>query len=221
MEWLNMPYKVWLVIFCLPLLLTGCVEVEMQVSSLGKVTQTFTATVSQRAADVLKAAAQNYLGRDWRISLEHRGEMNIIRVWRSYSPRPETKPMPGVIVEFRRRNGWFRANYELKIQYDPAKLFQTKDEEAIAANRKVTVRIYMPGRILPQESNIASVEGNTAELTLDPLSKSELRVVATGFLWWRIGLLLLVLAALVWFTVPYVPRIVERLRGPTVRVVKR
>jgi hypothetical protein len=54
--------KMWLLVFCLPLLLTGCVEVEMQVNSLGKITHTFTAMVSQRAADVLKAAAQNYLG---------------------------------------------------------------------------------------------------------------------------------------------------------------
>jgi hypothetical protein len=213
--------KVRLVAFCLPLLLVGCVEVEMQVSSLGKITQTFTATVSQRAADVLKAAAQNYLGRNWRISVERKGEMNIVQAWRTYSSRPETKPMPGVTVEFRRRNGWFRATYELRVRYEPAELFQTRDEEVVAANRKVTVRIYMPGRILPERSNVASVEGNTAELNLDPLSRTEVRVVAVGFIWWRIGLLLLILAALVWLIAPYIPRIVERMRRPTVKVVQR
>jgi len=208
-----------LVIFCLPLLLVGCVEVEMQVSSLGKITQTFTATVSQRAADVLKAAAQNYLGRNWRISIERKGEMNILRVWRTYSP--ETKPMPGVTVEFKRRNGWFRATYELRVRYNPTDLFQTKDEEVVAANRKVTVRIYMPGRILPEQSNVASVDGNMAELNLDPLNRTEVRIISVGFIWWRIGLLLLVLAALVWLIAPYIPRIVERVRRPTVKVVQR
>jgi hypothetical protein len=197
------------------MLLAGCVEVEMQVSSLGKITQTFTATVSQRAADVLKAAAQNYLGRNWRISVERKGEMNIVQVWRTYSSRPETKPMPGMTVEFRRRNGWFRATYELRVHYEPAELFQTKDEEVVAANRKVTVRIYT------ERSNVASVEGNTAELNLDPLSRTEVRVVAVGFIWWRIGLLFLVLAALVWLIAPYIPRIVERMRRPTVKVVQR
>lgn len=87
----------------------------------------------------------------------------------------------------------------------------------MAANRKVTVRIYMPGRILSERSNVAPIDGNMAELNLDPLNRTELRVVAIGFIWWRIGLLLLVLAALVWLIAPYIPRIVERCEDPLSR----
>lgn len=211
-----------LVVFCLPLLLTGCVEVEIKVSSLGKITQTFTATVSQRAADVLKAAAQNYLGRDWRVIVERKGEkMNIFRAWKSYSQALGTKPMPGVVAEFRRRNGWFRATYELRVRYEPSELLQTKDERAIASNSKVTVRFIMPGRILPEQSTVTSVDGNRVELTLDPLSRTEVQIVAIGIIWWRVGLLLLVIAVLIWFVAPYVPRIIERLKRPTVKVVQR
>jgi hypothetical protein len=60
-----------------------------------------------------------------------------------------------------------------------------------------------------------------AELNLDPLNRTEVRIVAVGFIWWRIGLLLLVLAALVWLIAPYIPRMVERVRRPTVKVVQR
>lgn len=216
-----MVRKAQVVVLCLPLLLVGCVEVEVKVSSLGKVTQTFTATVSRRASDVLKAAAQNYLGRNWQVVIERKGEMNIVRIWRSFSPRSETKPMPGVSFEFRRRNGWFRASYELKVRYNPAELLQTKDEQAIAANRKVTVKVFMPGRIIPEQSTITSVDGNIAEFDFDPLNRAELSIVAVGFIWWRIGLLLLVLAALIWFIAPYIPRIVDKVKRPTVKVVQR
>lgn len=145
---------VWAVSLCLPLLLTGCVEVEIKVGSRGKITQTFTATVSQRAADVLKAASQNYLGRDWQVTLERKSEkMNIVRVWKSYRPSPEIKPMPGIVVEFRRRSMWFRATYELRVRYEPSELLQTKDEQAVASNRKVSVRIFMPGPYSPRTIN--------------------------------------------------------------------
>lgn len=212
----------WLVVFCLPLLLTGCVEVEVKVGSGGKVTQTFVATVSQRAADVLKSAAQNYLGRDWRIAVERKSEkMNLVRAWKSYNPTTESKPMPGVTAEFRRRNNWFRATYELRIRYEPSELLQTKDEQAVASNRKVTVRIFMPGRILPERSTVSSADGNRAEITLDPLSRAEIQIVAVGIIWWRVGVLLLVVALLIWLVAPYLPRIAERLRRPTVKVVQR
>ncbi|MGQ9463540.1 MAG: hypothetical protein ACUVTP_10540 [Candidatus Fervidibacter sp.] len=216
-----MVRKAQVVVLCLPLLLVGCVEVEVKVSGLGKVTQTFTATVSQRASDVLKAAAQNYLGRNWEVVIERKGEMNIVRIWRSFSPRNETKPMPGVNFEFRRRNGWFRASYELKVRYNPAELLQTKDEQAIAANKKVVVRVFMPGRIIPEQSTVTSVDGNAAEFDFDPLNRMELKIVAVGVIWWRIGLLLLVLAALIWFIAPYIPRVVDKVRRPTVKVVQR
>lgn len=217
-----MMRMVRLVVFCLPLLLVGCVEVELKVGSTGKVTQTFTATVSQRAADVLKAGVQNYLGRDWRVTVERKGErINIVRAWKSYSLKRETRPMPGVVAEFRRRNGWFRATYELKIRYDPSELLQTKDEEAVASNRKITVRIYMPGRILPEQSTVSSVDGNKAELTIDPLSRTEIHITAIGVIWWRVGLLLIAIAFLVWLVAPYMPRIVEMFRRPTVKVVQR
>jgi len=202
--------------------LTGCVEVDVQVSSRGKVTQTFTATVSQRAAGVLKAAVQDYLGRDWRVTVERKGEkMNIIRAWKSYNLSPETKPMPGVVAEFRRRNGWFRATYELRVRYEPSELLQTKDEQAIASNRKVTVRIFMPGRILSDQSTVTSIDGNRAELTLDPLNRTEVHIVAIGIIWWRVGLLILVVAFLIWLVAPYLPRIAERFGRPTVKVVQR
>ncbi|MCX7642751.1 MAG: hypothetical protein N2116_02935 [Armatimonadetes bacterium] len=212
-----------LIVFCLPLLLlSGCVEVEIQVGSRGKITQTFTATVSQRAADVLKAAVQNYLGRDWRVTVERKSEkMNIVRAWKSYKLSPGAKPMPGVVAEFRRRNGWFRATYELRVRYEPSELLLTKEEQGIAFNRKVTVRIFMPGRILPEQSTVASVDGNRAELTLDPLSRTEVHIVAVGVIWWRVGILLLVAAFLIWLIAPYLPRIVERFRKPTVKVVQR
>ncbi|MFA0752820.1 MAG: hypothetical protein IMHGJWDQ_000582 [Candidatus Fervidibacter sp.] len=216
-----MVRKGWLVFFFLPMLLTGCVDVELQVGSRGKVTQTFTVTVSQRAADVLKAAIENYLGRHWRIMVERKGEMNIVRAWRSYSARPEGKPMPGVVVQFRRTNHWFRATYELLIRYNPADLLQTKDEQTLAANRKVTMRIAMPGRILPEQSTVGRVDGSEAEVTIDPLNRLEIRVVAMGVLWWRIGLLLLILAILVWLLAPYLPRLAERFQRRTVRVVQR
>ncbi len=217
-----MVRRAWLIVFCLPLVLTGCVEVDVQVSSRGKVTQTFTATVSQRAAGVLKAAVQDYLGRDWRVTVERKGEkMNIIRAWKSYNLSPETKPMPGVVAEFRRRNGWFRATYELRVRYEPSELLQTKDEQAIASNRKVTVRIFMPGRILSDQSTVTSIDGNRAELTLDPLNRTEVHIVAIGIIWWRVGLLILVVAFLIWLVAPYLPRIAERFRRPTVKVVQR
>lgn len=217
-----MVRRAWLIVFCLPLVLTGCVEVDVQVSSRGKVTQTFTATVSQRAAGVLKAAVQDYLGRDWRVTVERKGEkMNIIRAWKSYNLSPETKPMPGVVAEFRRRNGWFRATYELRVRYEPSELLQTKDEQAIASNRKVTVRIFMPGRILSDQSTVTSIDGNRAELTLDPLNRTEIHIVAIGIIWWRVGLLILVVAFLIWLVAPYLPRIAERFRRPTVKVVQR
>ncbi len=217
-----MVRRAWLIVFCLPLVLTGCVEVDVQVSSRGKVTQTFTATVSQRAAGVLKAAVQDYLGRDWRVTVERKGEkMNIIRAWKSYNLSPETKPMPGVVTEFRRRNGWFRATYELRVRYEPSELLQTKDEQAIASNRKVTVRIFMPGRILSDQSTVTSIDGNRAELTLDPLNRTEVHIVAIGIIWWRVGLLILVVAFLIWLVAPYLPRIAERFRRPTVKVVQR
>ncbi|MEZ8220097.1 hypothetical protein GG496_000264 [Candidatus Fervidibacteria bacterium JGI MDM2 JNZ-1-D12] len=217
-----MVRRAWLIVFCLPLVLTGCVEVDVQVSSRGKVTQTFTATVSQRAAGVLKAAVQDYLGRDWRVTVERKGEkMNIIRAWKSYNLSPETKPMPGVVAEFRRRNGWFRATYELRVRYEPSELLQTKDEQAIASNRKVTVRIFMPGRILSDQSTVTSIDGNRAELTLDPLNRTEVHIVAIGIIWWRVGLLILVVAFLIWLVAPYLPRIAERFGRPTVKVVQR
>ncbi len=216
-----MRREVWLVVFCLPFLLTGCVEVEMKVTSLGKVTQTFTATVPQRATSVIKSAAQNYLGRNWRVAAERKGEMNIVRIWRSYSSKAETKPMPGLVTEFRRRNGWFRATYELRIKYNPTDLFQTKDEQLVAANRKVKLRVFMPGRILADQSNATSVSGNMAELDVDPLQPAEVRIVAIGFIWWRIGALLLLVAFFVWLVAPYIPRIVEKFRRPTVKVVQR
>lgn len=217
-----MVRRAWLIVFCLPLVLTGCVEVDVQVSSRGKVTQTFTATVSQRAAGVLKAAVQDYLGRDWRVTVERKGEkMNIIRAWKSYNLSPETKPMPGVVAEFRRRNGWFRATYELRIRYEPSELLQTKDEQAIASNRKVTVRIFMPGRVLSDQSTVTSIDGNRAELTLDPLNRTEVHIVAIGIIWWRVGLLILVVAFLIWLVAPYLPRIAERFGRPTVKVVQR
>ncbi len=217
-----MVRRAWLIVFCLPLVLTGCVEVDVQVSSRGKVTQTFTATVSQRAAGVLKAAVQDYLGRDWRVTVERKGEkMNIIRAWKSYNLSPETKPMPGVVAEFRRRNGWFRATYELRVRYEPSELLQTKDEQAIASNRKVTVRIFMPGRVLSDQSTVTSIDGNRAELTLDPLNRTEVHIVAIGIIWWRVGLLILVVAFLIWLVAPYLPRIAERFGRPTVKVVQR
>lgn len=217
-----MVRMVRLVVFCLPLLLVGCVEVELQVGSTGKITQTFVATVSQRAADVLKAGVQNYLGRDWRVTVERKGEkVNIIRAWKSYNPKRETKPMPGVYAEFRRRNGWFRATYELKVRYEPSELLQTKDEQAVASNTKVTVHIFMPGRILPDQSTVSSVDGNRAELTLEPLSRTEIQIVAVGIIWWRVGLLLLAIAVLLWLIAPYIPRVVEKFRRPTVKVVQR
>ncbi len=216
-----MMRRVWLGILCLPLLLAGCVEVELQVGSRGKVTQTFTATVSQRAADVLKAAAENYLGRHWRIVIERKGEMNTVRTWRSFSARPESKPMPGVTMQFRRRNHWFRATYELLIRYDPSELFQTKDEQVVAENRKVTVRIAMPGRIHPDQSTVSEVDGNTTWLEIDPLKRVEVKLVAVGILWWRVGVLLLILAFLLWLLTPYFPRLAERLQRRTVRVVQQ
>ncbi len=216
-----MVRKVWVMCLCLPFLLVGCVEVELQVNSRGKITQTFIATVSQRASGVLKAGAQDYLGRNWRTVIERKGEMNIVRSWITYKPRPKANPMPGLTVEFRRRNGWFRATYELKILYNPNELFQTKDEQLLVADRKLSARIFMPGRIIPEESNAASVNGNMAELNLDILSKSQIRVVSVGLIWWRVGLVILVLAFLVWATAPYFPRIVEKFRKPSVKVIQR
>lgn len=216
-----MVRNVWLVFICLPLLLTGCVDVEMQVSSRGKITQTFTANVSQRAADVIKAMAQNYLGRNWRIVVERKGEMSVVRTWLTYTPRPEAKPMSGLTVNFRRRNGWFSATYELQVRYNPSELFQTKDEQLLVTDRKLTARIFMPGRIVPERSNVTSLDGNMAELALDPLSKAEIRIVSVGLIWWRVGILILLLATIFWFIAPYIPRIIEKFRRPSVKVVQR
>ncbi|MCS7265472.1 MAG: hypothetical protein NZ805_11635 [Armatimonadetes bacterium] len=216
-----MVSKVRFLLLGLPLLLAGCVDIEMSVSSTGKVSQTFIATVSQRAADVLKAAAQNYLGRNWRISVERKGELSVVRVWSTYKPRPEAKPMPGLTVDFRRRNNWFRATYELLIRYNPNELFQTKDEQSLVAERKLTARIFMPGCIVPERSTVAYSDGNMAELNLEPLAKSEIRVVSVGIIWWRLGLLILLIAFVVWVIAPYIPRIAEKLRRPSVKVVQR
>ncbi|MCS7192036.1 MAG: hypothetical protein NZ937_03510 [Armatimonadetes bacterium] len=211
--------KASLALLLLPLLLTGCVEVELKVNSRGKITQTFTAVVSQRAADVLKAAAQNYLGRNWQTIVERKGEMNILKTRLTYKPQPKANPMPGLTVDFRRRNRWFKATYELRIQYKPNEIFQTKDEQFLVAERKLTARIYMPGRIIPEQSDVTFVEGNMAELTLDPLSKAEIRIVSVGMIWWLVGLAVLFLALLVWAISPYIPRLIERLRRPSVKVV--
>ncbi len=215
-----MVRRVWSGFFLLLLLLTGCLEVEMQVGSRGKVTQTFTATVSQRAADVLKAAAENYLGRNWRVLIERKGEMNTVRIWRSYDARQAAKPMPGLTVQFRRRNHWFRATYELEVRYNPSELLQTKDEQALATDRKVNIRIIMPGRILPEQSSVPAADYRTAEISIDPLKPANLRLVSVGFLWVRVGALLLLLAILLWLIAPYLPRLTARFQQRTVRVVQ-
>ncbi|MFA0781362.1 MAG: hypothetical protein RJAPGHWK_002890 [Candidatus Fervidibacter sp.] len=129
--------------------------------------------------------------------------------------------MPGLIVQFRRHNHWFRATYEVTLRYDPTELLQTPEEKQVASPRQVTVRVRMPGRILTEQSNVPSAEGNMVELTLDPLQPTEVRVTASGILWWRIIGLLLILALLLWLLAPYLPHLLQAFPRRTVRVVQR
>jgi hypothetical protein len=210
------------VALCLPLLLTGCVTVDVSVNSRGKVTQEITLIVPQRSADGMRNIFQRYLGQDWSVRiLEGKGEQRTIYARRAVKADPQAKLMPGLTVQFRRRNHWFRATYEATFRYDPTELLQTPEEKRLASNQQVTVRVRMPGRVLTEKSSVTSAEGNRVELTLDPLQPTEVRITALGILWWRIVLLLLILAFLLWLVAPYVPRLLQAFPRRTVRVVQR
>ncbi len=216
-----MAHRRWSFVFLL-LMLTGCVEVNTYVGSRGKIKQHLVINAPQRSADGMKQIAQSYLGREWTVRVEGRGEQRLVRAQRTFSAVPEGKPMPGVSVQFQRQERWYglRAIYKVQVRYVPKELLQTPDEEKLVANRKVTVRFFMPGRILPQ-SSVAPKDGNFVEFSVDPTQPIELHITSVGIVWWKVGMLLLILMALLWFLAPYLPRILERLPRRTVRVVQR
>lgn len=216
-----MAHRRWSVA-CLLLILSGCVEVNTYVGSRGKINQNLVINVPQRSADGMKQIVQSYLGREWTVQVEGRGEQRSVRAQRTFSAVPEGKPMPGVSMQFQRQEHWYglRAIYKVQVRYIPKELLQTPDEEKLVANRKVTVRFFMPGRILP-ESSVQPKDGNFVELSLDPTQPIEVNLTSVGIVWWKVGLLLLILIALLWFLAPYLPRILERLPRRTVRVVQR
>jgi len=210
------------VVLCLPLLLAGCVTVDLSVNSRGTITQEIALLVPQRSAEGMKNIFQRYLGQDWSVRiLEGKGEQRTVYAWRSVRANPEAKLMPGLTAQFRRRNHWFRATYEVTFRYDPTELLQTPEEKQVASNRPVTVRVHMPGRVLTDRSSVSSAEGNMVELSLDPLQPAEVRVTALGILWWRVIGLVLFLALLLWLLAPYVPHLLQALPRRTVRVVQR
>ncbi len=206
----------------LPIFLAGCITVDVSVNSRGKVTQEMTLIVPQRTAEGMKNIIQRYLGQDWSVRIwEGKGEQRTIYAWRAVWATPEAKLMPGLSVQFRRRNHWFRATYETTFRYEPTELLQTPQEKQLASDERVTVRVRMPGRILTDQSNVPSAEGNLVELTLDPLQSTEVRITAVGVLWWRVIGLLLLIGLLLWFLAPYVPRLLQAFPRRTVRVVQR
>jgi len=210
------------VVLCLPLLLAGCVTVDLSVNSRGVITQEISLIAPQRSAEGMRNIFQRYLGQGWTVRiLEGKGEQRTVYAWRTVRANPEAKLMPGLIVQFRRHNHWFRATYEVTLRYDPTELLQTPEEKQVASHRQVTVRVRMPGRILTEQSNVPSAEGNMVELTLDPLQPTEVRVTASGILWWRIIGLLLILALLLWLLAPYLPHLLQAFPRRTVRVVQR
>jgi hypothetical protein len=179
-------------------------------------------TVPQRTAEGIKDIAQRYLGQGWSVRiLEGKGEQRTVYAWRAVRAQPEAKLMPGVTVQVRRRPHWLRATYEVSLRYDPTELLQTQEERRLATNQQVTVRVRLPGRVIAERSSVAPADGNWVELTLDPLQPYTVRLTAIGVLWWRVALVVLLLAALLWFLAPYVPHILDRLSRRTVRVVQR
>lgn len=210
----------WLLL-CLLLSLSGCVEVNTYVGSRGKVTQEIIAYVPRLSAEGFKRIAQDYLGRQWSVRVEGAGEQRFIYARRTFPAIPEGKPMLGVSVKFQRRNRWFRATYELQVSYKPKELLQTPYESELIADRKATVRFYIPGRIVPELSNVPAKDTDFVELAIDPTKPLQVKITSIGIIWWRVVLLLVIIIGLLWLAAPYLPRIAERLQRRTVKVVQR
>lgn len=206
----------------LPLLfmtLNGCVEVNTHIGSRGKIYQELIITVPQRSARGTRQMLRDYLGRSWRIRVEGKGEQRVIRAWRKFPALDGGESMPGVSLHFSRHNDWFRATYHLTVSYDPSQLFQTAVEKDIVARQKITVRFFMPGRIVTTTPVGIEKKGNIAIAVIDPSRPFQAEVTAVGLLWWRLGLFLLALMTFLWFIAPYVPRLLERFPRRTVRIV--
>ncbi len=200
--------------------LCGCVEVRTYVGPRGTVSEEVRISVPQRFADGVRVITERLLGSGWKVRVDGKGEVWSVTAWRKFSSHPEGRPMPGVIMRFKRVNHWLRATYQLEVHYNPKELFETELEQAALVNVRPTVYIYMPGSIRPDQSNVEPNETGLIALQLDPLKPATIRLTSVGILWWRVGILLIAIGILIFAVAPYIPRIISWLRPTQIRVVE-
>ncbi|MCS7223154.1 MAG: hypothetical protein NZ959_01145 [Armatimonadetes bacterium] len=200
--------------------LSGCTEVHTYVGPRGAITQEVKISVPQRFAEGVKVITEKLLGTGWRVRVDGRGEVWSVRAWRRFSADPEGRPLPGVSFKFKRVNHWFRATYQLQAHYDPKELFVTEAEQALLANVTATVYIHMPGTVRADLSNVQADASGVVSLELNPLRPATVQLTSVGVLWWRVGLLLVVIGIILFLVAPYIPRILALVRPVRIRVVE-
>ena len=211
-------FRILTAMFIAMVFMPGCVEVKTTVKANGKVIKELVIHATHYYETSLKKRLQSVL-RDWSIYEKRRGESIEIYAWRKFRANRVREPMPGLRVEYertmRRLPPIGEYHYKEKFNFaDFNKVVKLLEPEKGAMDTiTVTVRIIMPGRIIPERTNTKEIKGNVAIWKFEQfgrtVSEQTFEVVARG---WRIGLLIFYIVIIIALAIGiyiFYPQLVE------------